>query len=174
MERPGKNAETKQFSCGLSAPFDVWYVLFRPVPELHTGLRFFYGLGISFPAVTVITWSSVGDWVWIELGMQEFSYRDLCPEKVLHAWQAQMLGEQGSMIKSVGHIVQISILHCKTKVIKLFPLMKEEDWYQPSRNTCAATKAILFEVLKNDSSAVKSTVWISLLYGNIQDSLSTL
>lgn len=35
-ERPGKHAQAKKwFWCGLSAPLDVWYVLFRPVPKLH-------------------------------------------------------------------------------------------------------------------------------------------
>lgn len=39
--------------------------------------------------------------------------------------------------------------------------------------TCTATKAILFEVLKNDSSTVKCTVPIFLLYRNTQDPQST-
>lgn len=40
-------------------------------------------------------------------------------------------------------------------------------------NICIATKAILFEVLKNDSSIMKSTVSIFLLYRNTQDPKST-
>lgn len=36
------------------------------------------------------------NWVWRELGMQEFSYRYLCPEQLFHAQQAQRLGcEEG-------------------------------------------------------------------------------
>lgn len=40
-------------------------------------------------------------------------------------------------------------------------------------NTCTGTKAILLEVLKNDSSTVKHTVSIFLLYRNTQDPQST-